>query len=200
LYTFCRTSGDKNWSQNGINDLAHLNNKMSTHIKSTLHLNAHLNLKLLGKQDIRQQLSNAFRLSIQKHDETVTNNRYILSKIIDCIKFCGAFELALRGHNEKSDSENPGIFRGLINFSSELDNTLKLHLEQSTVFKGLSKIIQNEMLECMLFVIRQNIKNEIKNADFFSVISDETTDVSAQFQMSIIFRYILSNGTPVERF
>jgi len=197
---FCRTSGDKNWSQNGINDLAHLNNKISTHIKSSLHLNAHLNLKLLGKQDIRQQLSNAFRLSIQKHNETVTNNRYILSKIIECIKFCGAFELALRGHNEKSDSENPGIFRGLINFSSELDNTLKLHLEQSTVFKGLSKIIQNEMLECMLFVIRQNIKNEIKNADFFSVISDETTDVSAQFQMSIIFRYILSNGTPVERF
>lgn len=72
----------------------------------------------MGKQDIRQQLSNAFRLSIQKHNETVTNNRYILSKIIDCIKFCGAFELALRGHNEKSDSENPGIFRGLINFSS----------------------------------------------------------------------------------
>ncbi|XP_026818984.1 uncharacterized protein LOC113557616 [Rhopalosiphum maidis] len=197
---FCRTSGDKNWSQNGINDLAHLNDKISTHIKSSLHLNAHLNLKLLGKQDIRQQLSNAFRLSIQKHNETVTNNRYILSKIIDCIKFCGAFELALRGHNEKSDSENPGIFRGLINFSFELDNTLKLHLEQSTVFKSLSKIIQNEMLECMLFVIRQNIKNEIKNADFFSVISDETTDVSAQFQMSIIFRYILSNGTPVERF
>jgi len=68
-----------------------------------------------------------------------------------------------------------------------LDKTLKLHLEQSTVFKGLSKIIQNEMLECMLFVIRQNIKNEIKHADFFSVISDETTDVLAQFQMSIIF-------------
>lgn len=81
-----------------------------------------------------------------------------------------------------------------------MDNTLKLHLEHSTVFKGLSKIIQNEMLEYMLFVIWQNIKNEMKDADFFSVISDETTDVSAQFQMSIIFRYILSNGAPVERF
>lgn len=74
-------------------------------------------------------------------------------------KFCGAFELALRGHNEKSHSENPGIFRGHINSSSILDNTLKLHLTQSKVFKGFSKIIQNEVLECMLFVIRQNIKN-----------------------------------------
>lgn len=67
-----------------------------------------------------------------------------------------------------------------------MDNTLKLHLEQSTVFKRLSKIIQNEMLECMLFVIRQNIKNEIKNADFFSVISDETT-ISNVHNISLYF-------------
>jgi len=31
-------------------------------------------------------------------------------------------------------------------------------------------------------------------------MADETTDVSAQFQLSIIFRYLLSDGTPVERF
>lgn len=85
---FCLTSGDNNWSQHGINDLAHLNDTISTHIKSSSHINAHLNLKLLGKQDIRQQLSNVFRLSMQKLNETVTNNRYTLSKIIDCGK-CG---------------------------------------------------------------------------------------------------------------
>lgn len=32
------------------------------------------------------------------------------------------------------------------------------------------------------------------------MISDETTDVSAKFQMSVIFRYILPDGTLVERF
>jgi len=52
----------------------------------------------------------------------------------------------------------------------------------------------------MLFVIRQNIKNEIQKSDFFSIIADETTDISSQFQMSIVFKYILSDGTPVERF
>jgi len=31
-------------------------------------------------------------------------------------------------------------------------------------------------------------------------MADETTDVSSQFQLSIIFRYLLSDGTPVERF
>lgn len=198
---FCRTFGDKNWSRNGINDLAHLNDKIYTHEKSSSHINAHLNLILLGKQDIRQQqLSNAYRFNIQKHNETVANNRYILSKIINCIKFCGAFELAFRAHDENSDSENSEILGELINFSAELDTTLKLHIQQSKVFNGLSKIIQNEILECMLLVIRKNISNEIKQADFFSVVSNEITDVSTQFQISMIFRYILSDGTPVERF
>ncbi|CAH1976546.1 unnamed protein product [Acanthoscelides obtectus] len=29
------------------------------------------------------------------------------------IRFCGAFELALRGHDEKENSENRGIFKEL---------------------------------------------------------------------------------------
>lgn len=88
----------------------------------------------------------------------------------------------------------------MINFSSELNGKLKIHLEKSTVFKGLSKVIQNDMLDFMLFVIRQNIKNEVKQSDSFSVIVDEFTDISSQFQMSIVFRYVLSDGTPVEWF
>jgi len=82
------------------------------------HINSQLNLKLLGKQNIRQPLSSAYRLNIKQCNEKISHNSYILNKTINCIQFCGAFELALRGHNEKSNSENPGVFRGLINFSS----------------------------------------------------------------------------------
>ena len=45
-----------------------------------------------------------------------------MSLIIEFIKFCGVFELALRGDNEREDSVNPGIFRGVIDFTSELDS------------------------------------------------------------------------------
>lgn len=58
-------------------------------------------------------------------------------------------------------------FRGSINFTSELDDKLKIHIEKSTVFKGVSKVIKNNMLDCMLYVIRQNIKNEIQQSDVF---------------------------------
>ena len=92
---------------------------------------------MLGKQDIHQQLNSAFRLNIQKYNKQVKENRYILSKIIDYIRFCGAFELALRGHDETSDSVNPGVFKELINFFAELDYALKTHLVKATVFKGI---------------------------------------------------------------
>lgn len=127
-------------------------------------------------------------------------NRYVLSKIIDCIKFCGAFELALLCHNEKNDSVNPGIFKGLINFSAELDSALKTHLEKATVFKGTSKMIQNDILDCTLTVCQNKIKNGINQAGFISIVADEATDVSTLFQMFIVFQYVLLDGSPVERF
>jgi len=193
-------SNEISWSKLGIDDLCHLSAKIKSHEKTQSHINAQLSLKLLGKQDIRQQLNSAFRLNILKFNEQVKENRYILSKIIDCIRFCGAFELALRGHDEKADSINPGVFRGLINFSAELDSALKTYLEKATVFKGISKEIQNDILDCTLTVCQNQIKTEINEADFISIIADETTDVSNFFQMSIVFRYVLTDGSPVERF
>ncbi|GBM89092.1 Zinc finger MYM-type protein 1 [Araneus ventricosus] len=159
-----------------------------------------INTQWVGKVDIRQQLDIAFRSNVKRHNEKVTKNRYVLTKIIDCILFCGAFELALRGHDEREDSLNTGVFIGLINFSVELDSSLKDHLTSATVFKGTSKEIQNDLLDCMFTVCQNHIKNEISKASFVSVIADETTDVSSISQLVVVFRYVLSNGQPVERF
>ncbi|KAK4879423.1 hypothetical protein RN001_007569 [Aquatica leii] len=188
------------WTKSGVKDLIHLAEKIKKHESSKAHLTAKLGFNLLGKQDIRQQLNSAYRMSIEKHNEEVKNNRYVLSKIINCVKFCGAFELALLGHDEGKHSLNPGLFKGLINFSAELDLALREHLQQATVFKGTSKDIQNDLLNCMLCVCQAHIKKEISASKFVSIISDETSDISNTYQMVAVFRYTLTNGTPVERF
>ena len=54
--------------------------------------------------------------------------------------------MALRGHDESENSDNPGIFRGLVDVVASLDSALKEHLESATVFKGTSKTVQNELL------------------------------------------------------
>lgn len=197
---FAGEKGDPAWVKNGVSDLAHLTQKIKKHESSQAHINSELDFNLLGKVDVRQQLDSAYRQNIKRHNEQVTKNRYVLSKIIDCIKFCGAFELALRGHREDDESSNPGIFKGLVNFSAELDTSLREHLTTATVFKGTSKEIQNELLDCMLTVCQENIKQEINSAKYVSLIADETTDVSSVFQLAIVFRYVLPDGQPVERF
>lgn len=191
--------GDKSWTQTGVTDLKHLSQKIKKHETCRHHLHNTIEFALLGTVNIREQLDSAYWQNIQKFNEEVTKNRYVLSKIIDCVKFCGIFELALRGHDETTVSENPGIFRGLINFTAELDKTLAEHLEKSTVFKGISKEIQNDLLDCILEVCQERILEEISQSPHLAIMVDETTDVSAKTQLVVILRYS-RDGEPVERF
>nr|CAH7755192.1 unnamed protein product [Callosobruchus chinensis] len=147
-------------------------------------------MKLLGRVDIRQQLDSAYRRSIQQQNEQVRKNRYVLSKIINCIKFCGAFELALRGHDESKDSSNPGIFRSLINFSSELDTALKDHFEKPVVSKVYQKLFK---MSCGIacWQLLKNILRKKFPAPNMSLL------LLMKLHMSLSDD---CNGTPVERF
>ena len=71
---------------------------------------------------------------------------------------------------------------------------MEKHLRQVTVFKGTSKIIQNELLNIMFDVCRAQIKEEVKCA----VMSDDTTDISDSSQ-NVVFRYLVDNKV-VEQF
>lgn len=187
------------WTKVGVTDIKHLKEKVKKHSQSRIHMDSAMNFASLGRVDIRTQLDSAYRKSIIDFNKKVSQNRYILNKIIDCVKFCGSFELALRGHDESELSKNAGIFRGLIDFVSELDIIFKDHLDKSTVFKGVSKTIQNELLESILAVTQDQIKREVGQAEFLAIQADETTDTSNKIQMVFIIRYVL-NGHVHERF
>lgn len=190
---------DLTWTKTGVTDLKHLKEKIKKHECSSQHINSCMELAVLGKVNIVTQLDSAYRQSINKHNDQVRKNRHILRRIIQCIKFCGVFEVALRGHDESDSSLNPGIFKGLINFTAEIDVAMKEHLSTASVFKGTSKTIQNELLDCMLNVCREQILSEIRESQFVAIEADETTDVSNKCQMVLVFRYELG-GHVYERF
>ncbi|XP_033611596.1 zinc finger MYM-type protein 1-like [Cryptotermes secundus] len=173
--------------------------KTEKHKKSKKHVDNVVLLSLLGTASIKEKLSEAYRLSIYEHNIKVKKNHDILSEIIDCIFFCGNFGTPLRGYDEKDDSINLGVFRGLVNFASKLDSDLKHHLETSAVFTGVSKTIQNEILDCLLQIYHEEIRTEIKKASFVAVMADDTTDVSEHTQMVLVLRYVL-NGEIIEHF
>ncbi|XP_076259361.1 zinc finger MYM-type protein 1-like [Rhynchophorus ferrugineus] len=191
--------GDKAWTKIGITDLEHLSLKIKRHENSKIHIHNCIEFALLGSTNIVAQLDSAYWINIQRYNDNVLKNRYVLSKIINCIKFCGAFGLALRGHDESDTSQNLGIFHGLINFSAELDATLNEHLRNASVFKDTFKEIHNHLLQCMLEVCHEQIIEEINNSSFLAIIADEITDVAAKSQLVVIFRYV-RDGVPIERF
>ncbi|XP_050292838.1 uncharacterized protein LOC126733546 [Anthonomus grandis grandis] len=76
---------------------------------------------------------------------------------------------------------------------------IKDHLESSSVFRGTSSDIQNDLVESITCVVQEIILEELKNTEFVSVQADETTDISCCAQFSVILRYVCKNEI-VERF
>ncbi|KAK0142686.1 Zinc finger MYM-type protein 1 [Merluccius polli] len=197
---FKTSACDSSWTQTGVTDLKHMSERIRKHERARVHMDNAVKLAMLGRICIATQLDDGHRIAVRKHNEEVDRNRHILSKIIDAVKFCGAFELALRGHDESDTSENPGIFLGLIDLMASIDRDLEVHLENATVFKGTSKTVQNELLDCMLSVLRDRIREEVKQSDYIAIQADETTDICAHCQLVLVLRYIDSHNNIQERF
>jgi len=178
--------GDTAWTKDGFTNISKMKERSEKHEKSKKHIENVITMSLLGSVGVQARLSEAYKLSIIEHNRKVKKNREILSKIIDCITCCGQFEISLHGHDESGDEKK---------FESELHK----HLESSTVFKGISKTIKNDLLDCLLHVYRDHVKKEIQEASFVAVMADDTTDVSEHTQIVIVLRYVL-NGEISERF
>ena len=75
-----------------------MSEQIKKHECSMVHMFNAVKLAMQGKTSIAAQLDEGYRFAVRKHNEEVDMDRHILSNITDCVKFCGAFELALRGH------------------------------------------------------------------------------------------------------
>ena len=99
-------AGDSSWMKNGVKDQNHLNQKIKKHKVSNIHLSNMLNLSLLGTVNIGQQIDSGYATYIRRHNGQVTKN-HVISKLINCVRFCGKFELPLRGHDNCTNQQPP---------------------------------------------------------------------------------------------
>lgn len=132
----------------------------------------------------------------------VEENRNRLKPIVESIIFLGRQNIPLRGHRdhgnffendlEKNSIVNKGNFRELLHYRiNSGDSILETHLK-TTHSKAtyISPVVQNELIDCCRIIITEIILKEIKESKFYSVIFDETTDLSHSSQMSLVLRYI----------
>jgi len=67
--------------------------------------------------------------------------------------------------------------------SQEFDPLLQEHLDKSTIFRGTSVSIQNDLIHSVADVIKHNIFNEIQNTQYVAIMFDKTTDISNKSQL-----------------
>lgn len=170
--------GFRNWKKAKERFLIHQNGQQ--------HREALTKILAEKNNSIISGMNNATIASIQQ-------NREALKAICSSLKFLARQGLAVQGHGEDS-----GNFMELLRLRVKDIPALGPWLMRSKLFTGHE--VQNEILDIMATKITTKLANDVKSADYFSVIADETTDISTKEQMSIIFRFPDKNLDAVEHF
>ncbi len=142
------------------------------------------------------------------HKKQVEENRQRLIPIVKTILLCGRQNIALRGHrddhqlpilnqqiatenNSSASCTNEGNFRALLMFRIDAgDIALKQHLlNTASNATYISKVTQNELINCAGDVILDTIVQRLAIQKYFAVIADETTDSGRLEQMTMVVRY-----------
>lgn len=131
----------------------------------------------------------------------IIENRNRLHPIIKTVLFCGQQGISLRGHRDsgpislyKDENcvDNQGNFRELIRFRVDSgDHVLQNHLETSHKNASyLSPLIQNEIISTYNKLILKQLVDNVNKVKGFTILADETTDISNKEQMSLCVRYV----------
>ena len=137
-------------------------------------------------RDVGESLSTAYA-------QGRLENRKVLLKILQNVKFLGRQGLAFRGHDDAESN-----FMQLFKFR-ELDNPeLSTWLKRAD--KYLSPEIQNEMLQLMSVSILRCIASNLPTSSMFTIMADECTDISNHEQLVICFRWVDTNLEVHEEF
>ena len=68
-----------------------------------------------------------------------------------------------------------------------LQNHIASHKKNASY---ISKTVQNELIEICGGIIEEHILKEVREAEFFTVMADETRDISNDEQLTLVLRYV----------
>lgn len=114
------------------------------------------------------------------HQKEKMDNRAKLLQTIRSIRYISRQGLALRGHK---DSESN--FLELLKHHSESDSSILSWIEKKQD-KFTAPQIQNELLQIMALKILRKVSTSVLESNFFSLMVDETTDVSNREQVVLV--------------
>ncbi|XP_062112489.1 uncharacterized protein LOC133823651 [Humulus lupulus] len=146
----------------------------------------------------KQQIQHIF---VKKNDKDRKSYRVRLTASVDSIRFLLRQGLAFRGHDESEDSNNQGNFLELLNFLADRNEEVRAVALKNAPenLRLTSPRIQKDIVNaCAIETIDVIIKD--MGDVVFSILVDESRDVSIKEQMVVMFRYVDKRGYVIERF
>jgi hypothetical protein len=154
-----------------------------------------------ASQDLQNQPNHLANILEVKSNEEKEKDRLRPKTTIACVKWLTFQSCALRGHDERPESRNRGNFlemqKRLADFCPDIAVVIDGNAPQ--VCKYNSHEIQNEILGIYAMKVREHIRAEIGDSKY-SILVDETCDVSKREQMALVFRFVDKHGCLQERF
>lgn len=98
------------------------------------------------------------------------------------------------------DTSNQGNFRSILLYRSNGDEHLTSILKTPGRNKYITPQIQNEIVSSCGNIILQTIVKKVNDSQCFSVLADETTDISVTEQLALCVRYIDKENNANESF
>ena len=117
--------------------------------------------------------------------------------IIENIRFLARQGLSFRGN--KSEGDESEIGSNIPDFNSNFYQLLLVEARKNVDFdewlkkstnKYISHDIQNEIMEIMAHEVLRSLVKKIQNSKFYSIMADETADISNIEQLSFGIRYV----------
>uniref|UniRef100_A0A7N2N1H1 DUF4371 domain-containing protein n=1 Tax=Quercus lobata TaxID=97700 RepID=A0A7N2N1H1_QUELO len=108
--------------------------------------------------------------------------------------------LAFRGHDESQGSSDKGNFLELVQFLGDHNESINEVLQKAP--KNCKLTHPDVQKDIVNAIARETSKAIIKDLDngFFSILVDESRDISVKEQMDLVLRYVNKEGIIIERF
>ncbi|XP_049414568.1 uncharacterized protein LOC125877264 [Solanum stenotomum] len=175
----------------------HKKASLQTHVGG--HTSIHNQSKRKCEDLMRQQQS--IHASFEKQFNQDKHGYQIrLAASIDVVRLLVRQGLAFRGHDESKLSLNRGNFLEILSFyAQKCDEVRKFVLENAPQNDQMTcpKIQKDIVIACKIETIKGIIKE--LNGDYFSLLVDESFDVSRKEQMAVVLRYVDRRGFVMER-
>jgi len=167
----------------GVRDWKNLAKKLQKHIASQFHGDC------FCKWEAYEQSSKAGSVVSQlsaENKKKISENRDYAKKVTRLIIFLGRQGLALRGHDESTESTNRGNFLELCSLFGEYDS--KFAQKHTEYFNLTSPSIQNDLIMIAAQHVQRKIVEEVQEAGFICLLADEARSFKSE-QLALCVRY-----------